>query len=427
MPTRIPVRHGLTAEPPADIAFLYGRLPMDVLESATRDAARLGAEPHEILLSRGDIGVVDYYAVLAASLGARFSPFVPIHTPVDPLAGRDPSTAARIGMLKVAGESGIEIAAAPRGRKVAAFVEALRDRRAAGRRVFVAPPQALTDAIVACGRETLLAKSLNGLGRLSGELSAGTRAPRWQAALLIGTASIAVVAGIASPDAAMLVVTALLALFFLGAIGLRLLAAVLAFGPDRGADTEPLPDADLPVYTVLVPLYREANQVGGLLEALGRLDYPPHKLDIKLIAEADDTETLAALRRHVRSARFEIVVVPDAPPKTKPKALCFALAFARGSLVTIYDAEDLPEPGQLRLAAARLAALPSDVVCLQARLAWYNWPESWFTRQLALEYASLFDVFLPALARLGLPLPLGGTSNHFSGLMYQTQKHWVRV
>lgn len=410
------VRRSPRDELTSDISFLDGRLPRPVLDAATRDAALLGASPHELLLSRGDIRVTEYYSALATAIGVRFSPFVRIHVPVDPLASRDPAAAACIGLLRVAGEGGLEIAAAPRGWQVATFIAAMGSRRATARRVFVTPPQALTDAIVACGRDALLEASLNGLGRLPDAMSARRLVSGWQAAVLIAGPFVALLAAWLFPGAALLVLAIGLSVFFLAAIGLRLVAAVSGLIPLRRDRSVPLSDADLPIYTVLVPLYREAGQVGRLVEALRRLDYPDCKLDIKMIAEADDRETLDALKRQILPVQFEVLAVPDAAPKTKPKALCFALAFARGSLVTIFDAEDLPDSDQLRRAAERLAAVPGNVACLQARLAWYNWPESWFTRQLAIEYASLFDVFLPALARFGLPLPLGGTSNHFRGI-----------
>jgi cellulose synthase/poly-beta-1,6-N-acetylglucosamine synthase-like glycosyltransferase len=279
--------------------------------------------------------------------------------------------------------------------------------------MFVTTPQALTDAIAACGKNALLERSLNGLGGLPDALSAKTSLTRAQASVLVAAIGMLSALTALNPAAAMLLTTAILALVFLGLVGLRLAAALMELKPERAAPNPSLSDAELPVYSVLVPLYREAGQVARLIGALRRLDYPPHRLDIKMIVEEDDTETVMALRRRDLPPQFEILAVPAAEPRTKPKALCYALAFARGELVTIYDAEDLPEPDQLRRAAEQLAAADDGVACLQARLAWYNWPETWFTRQMALEYASLFDVFLPALARSGLPLPLGGTSNHF--------------
>ena len=110
---------------------------------------------------------------------------------------------------------------------------------------------------------------------------------------------------------------------------------------------------------------------------------------------------------------FEVIIVPSGKPQTKPRALNYATQFARGTLVTIFDCEDIPEPNQLRLAAGRFAVDDGQLGCVQAALHYYNPAQNWLTRQFAAEYAGLFRVILPALASYGLPLPLGGTSNHF--------------
>ena len=200
-----------------------------------------------------------------------------------------------------------------------------------------------------------------------------------------------------------------LAAAFTALVGIRVIA-LLAPGIEDASP--PLPDAQLPIYTVLIPLYRETAALPGLVRAIEMLDYPAEKLDAKLIIEADDTETLNAARALKLDGRFEIITVPPAAPRTKPKALNYALKFARGQLATIYDAEDWPAPDQLRVAAAALAANP-DLACVQAPLECYNGGDNWITRAFALEYAIHFHVWLPALVRLGLPIPLGGTSNHF--------------
>jgi cellulose synthase/poly-beta-1,6-N-acetylglucosamine synthase-like glycosyltransferase len=109
-----------------------------------------------------------------------------------------------------------------------------------------------------------------------------------------------------------------------------------------------------------------------------------------------------------------VLVAPPGSPKTKPRACNFALQRARGELVVIYDAEDAPHPGQLREAAARFAAGDPRLACLQAPLRIEDPGFSLFLpQQFRLEYASHFEVLLPALARWGLAFPLGGTSNHF--------------
>jgi cellulose synthase/poly-beta-1,6-N-acetylglucosamine synthase-like glycosyltransferase len=110
---------------------------------------------------------------------------------------------------------------------------------------------------------------------------------------------------------------------------------------------------------------------------------------------------------------FEVIVVPAGLPQTKPRALNYALQFCRGELLTIYDAEDIPEPDQLEKAARRFAGAPRELACLQAQLTFYNPKENWLTCQFTAEYATLFGEVLRALANHNLPLPLGGTSNHF--------------
>jgi cellulose synthase/poly-beta-1,6-N-acetylglucosamine synthase-like glycosyltransferase len=172
-------------------------------------------------------------------------------------------------------------------------------------------------------------------------------------------------------------------------------------------------EGTLPCYTVMVALYREAAVAEQLMASLERLDWPPSLLDIKLVCEADDEETLAALKALKPARHFEIVEVPASAPRTKPKALTYALGAARCEFLAIYDAEDRPHPQQLREAHARFRASPIELACLQAPLIITNARESWISALFSLEYSGLFRGLLPMLARRHMPLPLGGTSNHF--------------
>ncbi len=174
-----------------------------------------------------------------------------------------------------------------------------------------------------------------------------------------------------------------------------------------------LREEDLPVFTVLVPMFREAVMLPQLAQALRNLDYPLGKLDIKIVLEAGDRETIEAARTLGLEGVFEIIVVPPSEPQTKPKACNFALRFARGEYLVIYDAEDRPEPDQLRKVVATFRRSPPNTACLQCRLNYYNTGENWLTRMFTLDYTLWFDQVLPGLERLGMPIPLGGTSNHF--------------
>jgi cellulose synthase/poly-beta-1,6-N-acetylglucosamine synthase-like glycosyltransferase len=185
-----------------------------------------------------------------------------------------------------------------------------------------------------------------------------------------------------------------------------------------------MPEADLPVYSVLIPLYKETAMIPHLLTRLQQLDYPRDKLDIKCLVEADDTATWDALKAARPERCIEIIAVPPGNPRTKPKACNYALPYLRGSLVTIYDAEDAPEPDQLRMSAWAFSQLPSEVACLQARLNFYNRDQRLITRWFALEYALWFQMVLPGLERGGFPIPLGGTSNHFRRFALEQTGGW---
>ncbi len=174
-----------------------------------------------------------------------------------------------------------------------------------------------------------------------------------------------------------------------------------------------LSERELPHYTILVPLYREAEVVGRLLEGIRQLDYPPEKLEVLLLIEEDDEETWQAARDAHPPDFVRFVRIPDGIPKTKPKACNVGLAFARGEFLVIYDAEDRPEPDQLKKVVAAFRRAPPELVCIQAALNYFNACQNWLTRMFTLEYSHWFDYMLPGLDRLGLPIPLGGTSNHF--------------
>ncbi|MGV8855475.1 MAG: glycosyltransferase family 2 protein [Devosia sp.] len=218
---------------------------------------------------------------------------------------------------------------------------------------------------------------------------------------------------------AMALLAPFVAEFWLCPVALALLVAPAAIRVAAvGTTPRPLPaprrppDPELPVYSVLIPLRNEAAMVPQLFAAIWALDYPPARLDVKFIVEAGCQQTIAAIGPRLGDPRVALVVVPDAAPRTKPKALDFALPLCRGEHVVVFDAEDIPDTDQLWQAALRFRDQP-DLVCLQARLLVDNGNHSWLAALFAAEYAALFAVLLPALARWHLPLPLGGSSNHF--------------
>ncbi|HBE27105.1 MAG TPA: glycosyl transferase [Ktedonobacter sp.] len=174
-----------------------------------------------------------------------------------------------------------------------------------------------------------------------------------------------------------------------------------------------LADADWPRYTILCPLYHEADVVPQFVWAMQAFDYPTDKLQILLLTEEEDFETHKAIQEIQLPHHFKMVTVPVGEPRTKPRACNYGLLQATGDYVTIYDAEDVPEPLQLKKAILTFANHGSDLACVQAKLNFYNTEQNLLTRWFTAEYSSWFDVILPGLQKLGVPLPLGGTSNHF--------------
>ena len=249
-----------------------------------------------------------------------------------------------------------------------------------------------------------------GLPRRAPEMSAFGPVSRRAGRIGLVALALAVTIGVLLPGPALALASLASCSLFAALIALRI--GAVSFRPQwmRGPDCA---DQALPTATIMVALYREAAVLPQLAASLAAIDYPPDRIAFKLVLEADDRATIDTARGLALDDRFEIVIVPPGEPRTKPRALNYALRLCRSELVTVHDAEDHPHPDQLRRAAEVFRIADPRLACIQAPLNWYNRHETWLTRQFALEYAAHFHALLPLYQRLGWPLPLGGTSNHF--------------
>src|SRR5258706_8011612 len=179
------------------------------------------------------------------------------------------------------------------------------------------------------------------------------------------------------------------------------------------SELDSLSSKDLPIYSILCPLYKEALLIPQFLDAISRLDYPKNKLDVILLLEEDDKQTIEIARKMDLPSFTRIVVVPHSMPKTKPKACNYGLSEAKGEYLVIFYAENIPNVLQFKKAFLAFQKLPKSVACLQAKLNYYNPHQNLLTRFFTAEYSLWFDITLTGLQSIGTSIPLGGTSNHF--------------
>ena len=283
-----------------------------------------------------------------------------------------------------------------------------------------------------------LDQAVSGLRRVRPDLSAHNGLSPIQLAIIV--AMVLVCAGVLvwAPSVIVLIGEAIFAIVFALLIALRLAAIrhlissrthaepvgpVTTAAATTGAAKLAGADA-LPLYSILVALHDEAAIARQLVDALCRIDYPTMHLQILFAIEAHDLETRAALLACDLPSHMVLITVPPGTPRTKPRALNFALTYARGQYVVVYDAEDAPEPGQLRAAVAAFKRGRPDLGCLQANLTIDTRAPGVIAAQFAVEYAVLFKAILPALAHHDLPVLLGGTSNHFPRHVLETVGGW---
>ena len=391
----------------AELCAFILRRPLAEGQVVALEALRLGVDPLDLCARRFDLGDVLVMERAAQWAGTEFAAAVPATVRGSAhLLRLDGLERVRAIHAEVDGENRFYFAPGT------SEILALRDiveRAGLRHRLILTPRTALRRALAEANSPALLADARQRLVRrwphATASLDLGQPA---RIAFVSALAAIVILTATAPLLARPLLLPFLLVLIVAPAL-LRLLAVLHRPVP---ADDPPLADADLPLYTVLVPLRDEAGMVPQLFAALGALDYPAEKLDIVFLVESASPETIAVAEACLYDARFELFVIPDALPHTKPKALDYVLPLVRGEHVVVFDAEDIPARDQLRKAAECFAAHP-EIDCLQAELRIDNGAENWLTALFAGEYAGLFTLLLPWLARHGLPLPLGGTSNHF--------------
>jgi len=240
----------------------------------------------------------------------------------------------------------------------------------------------------------------------------------WQKSILFGLFLLLIVSSAVSIIRTLTVVMAVLStIYFLDVLfNLYMVLKSLHFPHEikfEKNDLDEIDESKLPIYSILCPLYREAHMIPQFIKAIDQLDWPKKKLDVMLLLEEDDVHSIRQIKKMELPRYVRVIVVPDSEPKTKPKATNYGLAHSKGEYIVIYDAEDIPDPLQLKKAYLGFQNSPKNIACLQAKLNYYNPHQNLLTRLFTAEYSLWFDVILPGLQSIETTIPLGGTSNHF--------------
>ncbi len=408
----------------ASCAFLADEgFAVSLLRRASRQADENGTSAGAELIAHGAITAEAYYRALANHLGLTF------HEPADLVAAMTeragprhaPPMDAPVLWCRMA-DGGAKRVIAPDPRSVARLA-AMAERGGALDALGIATPRTLRALLARQHQDSLLDHAVRRLAYANPTMSAHSGGRFWQGVSAALIAASALAAFVALPTATSVGLAAALSVFFFSCVLVRVLAAA-SYRPLAITPLQAMPSHDRPHYSVLVCLYREAVVVPDLITSLNRLNWPRSKLQILLVCEADDAETLDAIAREDLPANFEVIRVPAGEPRTKPKALNYALAFARGRLVTVYDAEDRPHPDQVEEAWQTFLASGEQVACLQAPLVKANSGRNALTALFHLEYAGLFQGLMPWLVRTSAPIMLGGTSNHFRRDVLETVGGW---
>ena len=353
-----------TADLPIEIAFLDGAgIGEAQLKAAAYRGSREGVSAARALMGSGAVSTTAYFGALARHLDVPFVEGWPLLS-----RGCDPVIALRHRRARLAPGQTADWLMAPGDDDLDLLLAARRLGVRAPSRIAITTPAHFCDVVRHATRAAIAEAASEALPNVAPHLSA-----KGAADLGIGLiAALCLACCVVGLWTSVAAVIALLGTLFLASMVGRLLVCVVGLLRQPVTDGLSVSDAAAPTYTVLVPLHREVGMVPRLVAVLDALDYPRSKLEVLFLVEQNDARTREALFAYGLPTGFRIVVVPDGVPQTKPRALNLGLMLARGDLVTVYDAEDRPEPDQLRKAAAVFADAPRSVACLQARLAIAN-------------------------------------------------------
>ena len=383
----------------------------DIFLGAQESALRHGSSIHDCLIATGAIEAEAYFALVARDLGLPFSNEIQLeHMVLE--AGYPGAPMGKPAQVFCRNQNGLLVLHIAPDRSIEiALREMLERDPSQSQRIVIVPPRVIALAILQKKSAERLEAARNKLNQEQPALSAKMTFLPWQAYIL-GLISVAIPQWIYwSAGSLLTVLHIILSILFSFALYVRIFALRHIFRTKKQVNARL--DSGSSRYSVLVALHKEAAVAGQIVRSMSALDWPQEHLEVLYLCEAGDLETIAALKAQYLPPNHQVIAVPPGTPQTKPKALNYGLSHASGDFLVIYDAEDRPHPGQLKEAYSTLNQPGTKLACVQAPLLVTNKNAGWLANMFAFEYRVHFTALLPYLAAIRIPLPLGGTSNHF--------------
>lgn len=397
------------------------------IKKALQKQHRSGGQLGEILLANSNMRSLDYYRAIAEHYGFSFVDLLANPPDIELLNDEDHDLYLAKFTLPIKKENDIYTVAT--ANPSLALIDFIKKHWGASTQIVGTAKLDILSTLQTRFNEEYLYDSINKLVDNKAEFSAKTTFSTWQIIFMLIVAGASIYLFFEKASWFFIGLNVFLTLSVSIVLFYKVMLSVIAifvYRKKKKVNIHALPKKNLPIYTILIPLYKE-NEItlSNLFANLKKIHYPKHKLDIKILIEKDDETTTNILKKLNLPSFYEFIYIPAGHPRTKAKACNYGLQFARGEYLTLYDAEDQPDPYQLKLA---LHTFQKDeqgkLACVQSRLNFYNASENWLTKMFTIEYTYWFDLLLPALEFLHTPIPLGGTSNHFKTAILKKIDAW---
>ena len=168
-----------------------------------------------------------------------------------------------------------------------------------------------------------------------------------------------------------------------------------------------MPNINLPTINIIVPLKDEEKVTERLLNALIRLNYPPEKKEIVLVEDGSSDRTPEICKDYATRCPETIKYFHRDVSTGKPSAINFGFKQAKGEIVAVFDADNVPEPDTL-LNAAEYFTDPS-IAAVQGTTCTINADENMLTKMVSYEEVVWLKTFLQGKDALNLFVSLAGS------------------